>query len=209
MTTVPPITITGGPASASPRDVLDHGPDLDEDPRGRRRRRTLAVLAGTGLLAVLVGGSELLDRRDRAEQARAQEVRDRAAVQLALPSEWDGTARYDPATDRISYEVLLDVRNEGPRAVEVLAVGLPGVQLGSPVPLSAGSTRALSLQGLYSCAGRGAEPAPESLPFQVMTEAGQRSVELPLPAGLFDTDPLAAECQRQRAEGPPAPDAGA
>jgi hypothetical protein len=156
MTTVPPITITGGPASASSRDVLDHGPDLDEDPRGRGRRRTVAVLAGTGLLAVVLGGSELLDRRERAEQARAQEVRDRSAVQLVLPSEWDGTARYDEATDRIGYEVLLEIRNDGPRAVEVLAVGCRACSWAAP------SRSARGARGRCPC--RASTRAPAATP---------------------------------------------
>lgn len=195
----PTVTISGGPAPAASRDLLDSGPDHGSDPRRSRLRRTAALFAGAGLLLLTGLASDLHDRRADEAAARAQEQRDRSAVELVLLGDWTGSSSYDPATDRIRYEVRMTVRNDGPRSVQLLAVGLPGVQLGRPVELAAGRERGLALQGLYSCTGRrAAEPAPDSVPVQVRTDAGQRGVELPIPAGLFVADPLAEACRQAR-----------
>jgi len=201
MTAQPPrptVSVSGGPAPTVSRDLLDTGPDQDVDGRHASRRRIAAGLGGWALLVALGGTTELRDRRADAAAAQSLEQRERSAVDLVLLDDWSGSSSYDAGTDRISYQVRLKVRNDGPRTVQVLAIGLPGVQLGSAIALDAGSERVLLLQGLYSCTGRGPQPAPDSVPFQVRTDAGSRPVELPIPVGMFPTDPLAEACQQAR-----------
>jgi hypothetical protein len=166
------------------RDVLDAGPGHDASPGERRRRRIAAALVGGGLLVALGAGDELADRRAEATAA--------AAVDLLLLDDWSGTTSYERSTGELSYTVDLTVRNDGPRTVRLLGIGLPGVQLRAPVELAAGRGRLLSLEGSWACGVR--EPAPVSVPVEVGTDAGPRSVDLPIPPGMFDTHPLADAC---------------
>ena len=197
----PSVTISGGPATAAAPDVLDAGDEQGAGsgrPRGRGR---LTALVGLGLLAVLGAAGEVADRQAVAEAVRAQEHREREAVELQFLGDWSGTSSYEPATGQLSYHVDMTVRNEGPRAVELLAIGLPGVQLAAPIELDAGRERPLSLQGSYACSvgHQQPRPAPTTVPFEVRTDAGPRYVDLSIPSGMFDTDPLAEACHQARA----------
>lgn len=128
-----------------------------------------------------------------AVQDRALEQREQEAVDLLLLDDWSGTSSYERETGELSYRVQLSVRNDGPRSVQLLAIGLPGVQLGGPVELRAGRERPLSLEGTYVCGVR--EPAPVAVPLEVRTDAGTRYVDVAVPPGMFDTDPLADACE--------------
>jgi hypothetical protein len=85
--------------------------------------------------------------------------------------------------------------------VHVLAIGLPGVQLGAPIELDAGREGPLSLEGSSSCGAvdSATQAAPTIVPFEVRTDAGPRYVDLPIPPRMFDTDPLADACDQPRA----------
>ena len=149
------------------------------------------VLVGVGLVVALVGADAVHDR--------ALEQREQEAVELVLLDDWSGTSSYEPQTGELSYRVDLSVRNDGPRAVSLVTIGLPGVRLAAPVELHAGRDRGLSLEGTYLCGVR--EPAPVTVPLEVLTGAGTRYVDVPIPVGMFDTDPLADACDElQEAE---------
>jgi hypothetical protein len=197
----PPVTISGGAAGSAPHPV-DTGPDPERDRRARRRRRSAAVVVGAGLLAAL-GVAEVSDRRAAAEAARAEERRERGTIDLVLGSGWSTSADHQADTDRISYSITVKARNYGPRTVEVLAVDLPSVRLSGPVVLEAGSERDLTVVGGRSCADPQPPPAPDSLPLQVRTEAGPRSVDLRVRRTMFDL-PVADLCGRAGAAEPTA-----
>ena len=163
----------------------------------------MVAVVGAGLLATLGVVAEVRDRQADAAAVRAQEHHEQQAVDLLLSDDWSGTSSYEPATDQLSYRVELSVRNDGPRDVQLLAIGLPGVQLGAPIELDAGRERPLSLEGSWSCGANdsSSQAAPTTVPFEVRTDAGPRYVDLPIPPGMFDTDPLADACDRARAAG--------
>jgi hypothetical protein len=64
-----------------------------------------------------------------------------------------------------------------------------------------GRERPLALQGSCSCGAddSASQAAPTTVPFEVRTDAGPRYVDLPIPPGMFDTDPLADACDQARA----------
>jgi hypothetical protein len=197
----PTVTLTGGTASAERPDQLDSGLDETVDSTHRLRRRRIRTALACLLLLLAVGtGAEVAERRAAGDAAMAQEMRDRSAVDLALSNDWTGSSSYEPATDSLLYEVQMTVSNNGPRAVTVLSVGLPGAaELDSPVSLAAGAERRLTLDGVYSCADSFPQGPPDRVPFEVRTETGLALVDVSIPAGLFDNDPLVQACEQTRA----------
>jgi hypothetical protein len=194
----PLVTVSRGAAPVIVPEVLDGGPGPDQDLGQPRRRRWTAVLVGVGLLVALGAADEVGDR--------AREQREREAVELLLLDDWTGSSSYESETGRLRYRVDLTVRNDGPRTVQLMHIGLPGVRLEAPVELDAGRGRLLSLEGTYVCGVR--EPAPVTVPLAVRTDAGQRYVDVPIPSGLFDTDPLADACDRAEGVAAGEPTAG-
>lgn len=188
----PQVTISGGPAAAAPRDLLDTEPD--RAPRPVRRRRTPFVLVGLALLAAL-GIADLSERSAADEAARAEAQRRRDAVQILLSKQAPGSAEYDAQTDSVTFRALLRVRNGGVRTVQITAVDLPGVQLLAPATLDVGRERGLELRGQRSCRD---DLAPllalDRLPLQVRTTAGREQFDLRLDGTLLDGDAVRRAC---------------
>lgn len=168
------------------RDLLVAG---DDQPPGRRGRAVAAVLAVVVAVAVAVAVTEL--RQQRAEQ---EERRQQSVVDLAVAPEIDTGGVYDQQADRVVLELLLQVRNEGPRAVTALSGGVGGYGLARPVELPAGEARLLVLGRTVPCRTTPSpEPPTQTLELSVRTGAGvsPRRVELPLPEPVEDEARLA------------------
>ncbi len=162
------------PAAAPAGDVLDSGPPLV----GRR-----TAVVGTGLVlavALVAGALELRERRD----AEAEQRRLDAAVELVLLPTGASTSS---SPGRGSLQVQLEVRNDGPRAVEVAGAAWAGFALLRPVDLPAGGSRSIALLQEVDCGlGRpGLLAVDDDVQLQVRTASTTRTVALRLSAPLL------------------------
>jgi hypothetical protein len=187
----PPVTISGGPAAAAPRELVVPSPTPPE--RSARSRAPL-VLTGLALLAAL-GIAELSQRAAQTEAARAEADRARTAVVLELSGGTSQSTSYDAPADAVDFVVLLRIRNAGQGEVTVTAVDLPGVQLLAPATVGVGRERGLTLRGAQSCADDPAALAGlDSLPLEVRTSTGPQSVDLALGGPLLYGDAVQRTC---------------
>jgi len=173
------------PRARAPEPASPAGPSAPAPPAGRRRVLPAALLV-LGI-ALGAGGGELLDaQRERAAREAAGEVLDlRLMVDDGrLDLSFGGTQLTQPASG-VEVGRLLQVRNAGPRPVQVL-----GAELGSySAPAPAGTTAAgdgvvLDLSTRPVCAPGGppqVTPAGSVLRLRARIEAGERSVDLPVP----------------------------
>lgn len=154
-------------------------PDLlvsDGDERTRRRFWPMLTL----LAALVAAGLLLADVREDARVDRAQA----AAVDLGLVAFASEQREYDDGTGTIEVQLLLQLRNDGPRTVTVLRGGLGGYGLERDVELSPGELAPLALTRSVRCGEAVAEPAAAELSLTVGTDAGPRDVRLPVPFDL-------------------------
>ena len=159
----------------------------ERPPRPRVRRLWTAALLVVVLAAVAV--PVLREQRAEREERRLQSV-----VDLAVAPGLETGGVYDRQADRVVLELLLQVRNEGPRPVTVLSGGVGGYGLARPVELPAGEARLLVFGRTASCRTTPPpQPPAETLELSVRTGAGvaPRRVELPLPEPVPDEAPLA------------------
>jgi hypothetical protein len=169
----PPVTVhdpAGGPSA----DVLDSGPP-------RLSRRTTVVGAALVLVVALVAvGLQLRERRAAAAEARRLD----AAVELSLLPDVSASSSTYPGSGSLA--VQLEVRNDGPRAVEVAGAAWAGYALLRPVDVPSGGSRRIALQQEVDCGlGRPALLAvDDDVQLQVRTASTTRTVALPLPAPL-------------------------
>jgi hypothetical protein len=191
----PPVTISGGPASAGPPVLPEEEPA--RAPRARTRRGPL-VLVALAVLATL-GVADLRERAAADQAAAAEAERRRQAVDLVLSKDAEGSPAYEAATDSVTFRALLRVRNAGPRKVTITAVDLPGVLLLAPATLEVGRDRGLELRGRRSCAD---DLAPllalDSLPLEVRTERGPEQFDLELGMTLLSGDAVRRACGTTR-----------
>ena len=158
-----------------------HGADLlaahdDEPPR---RRRLLALL----LVPVLVAaGLLVVDAPDDARTERRQA----AVVDLALVAFASERRRYDEDSGAFELQLLLQLRNDGPRTVTVLRGGVGGYGLERDVELEPGEVSPLPLTRSVRCGSTTVDPPASSddLELTVGTDAGPRDVRLAVPFEL-------------------------
>lgn len=157
-------------SSAAEPDLLTSG---DESPP-RRHRPALLLVA-----ALVAAGLLVTDARDDA----ATERRQAAAVDLSLLAFATERRRYDEQTGAIEVQLLLQLRNEGPRTVTVLRGGVGGYALERDVELEPGELSPLPLTRSVRCGSTAADPgrASDDLELTVGTDAGPRDVRLPVP----------------------------
>jgi hypothetical protein len=188
-----PVASLHDPPGPHERDVLDGGPD---EPTGLSRRVLVAAVGVAALGGLAAGSSELQQRRG----AAAEERRAAAAVDLVLLPNTSGGSSYGP--DGGSLSVLLSVRNDGPREVEVAGASWAGFALVRPVQVPAGEQVSLPLRQVVDCST--GPPAPmaveDDVELQVRTASTVRTVALPPGAVVFD----AAETGRMCGYYPPA-----
>ena len=171
-----------GPPGA---DVLDGGP---AGPAWSRR--AVAALALVAVV-VLVAGALLQQER---RSAAAQERRAAGAVDLVLlPT--SGVSGWTE-TGGGSLEVQLQVRNDGPRQVEVAGASWTGFALVRPVQLPVGGERQVPVRLAVDCReGRpGLLSLDDDVELQVRTATSVRTVRLPLPDAPIDAGEADAIC---------------
>ena len=168
-----PFVTVHDPSGDRPQDVLDGGPS--GPPVSRRTIAAVVVLVAVG--GLLAGGLELRDRR----AAAAEERRLDAAVALAFLPETSAGSSSSPGQG--SLQVQLELRNDGPRPVEVAGAAWAGYALLRPVDIPAGESRAIALRQEVDCGpGRPALLAvDDDVQLQVRTASTTRTVAVPLP----------------------------
>lgn len=182
----PQVTVRDPSRPDRPADVLESGADEPLRPKALtpwRRRVLLAVLL---VGAAVVGAAEFGERRAAtAEQRRLDRVVDLAVERRG------GVSSYDPVTGSVRLDLLLRLRNDGPRGlvVEGATAGPLGL-VQSPVELGAGDSASLLLRREVSCSPT--TPPPPTplgvLALDLRTAGGPRQVELPLDAALVTDD---------------------
>ncbi len=172
------MTISAPARPGAEPDLLVGGEDAGLGPAGRRRLRILAAVAAGAVLGLMVTG----EVRER-QAADAEERRLAAALDLTVEpthavEQW---ARYDEAGQTAELDISVHVRNDGPRAVLLLAAALGPWALPDKVPVPAGEVGELVLQRSVSCtAAAPEEVAVSGLQVQARTDAGLRSTTLPV-----------------------------
>ena len=172
-------------------DAPPGGDVIDGGPAGPSwSRRSVAALALVAVVALAAGGLLQQERRS----AAAQERRAAGAVDLVLlpavgVSGWTETGGG-------SLEVQLQVRNDGPRQVEVAGASWTGFALVRPVQLPAGGERQLPVRLAVDCReGRpGLLSLDDDVELQVRTATTVRTVRLPLPEVPIDAGEADAIC---------------
>ncbi len=180
----PPVTVGDPARPGTEPDLLVGGEAEGLGPVGRRRLKALVAVVAVGGLALLVPDEVRERRAADAEQRRLAGVLDLAVEPSRGPEQ---RARYDEVRQTAELDVVVVVRNDGPRGVRVLRGTLGPYALPGDVHVPAGRTAALVLQRSVPCAA--ADPQPvrvSSLQLQARTGAGVRDavlrVDLDLPA---------------------------
>jgi hypothetical protein len=180
----PEVTVRDPAAPAPAPDLLSSG----DEPARPRRRRWLALPAA---VAVVAAGLAVTDARDDARSQRRQA----AAVDLALVAFASERRRYDADTGAFELQLLLQLRNDGPRPVTVLRGGVGGYALERDVALQPGELSPLPLTRSVRCGSAAADAArgSDDLELTVGTDAGPRDVRLSVPFEVPD-DAAARAC---------------
>lgn len=154
------------------------GEDEGLGPVGRRRLKVLAAVAVIGGLALLVSGEVRERRAADAEQRRLAGVLDLAVEPSRALEQW---ARYDEVRETAELDVVVVVRNDGPRGIRVLEGTLGPYALPGDVHVAPGQVAELVLQRSVPCAAADPQPVSvSSLQLQARTGAGVRDAVLPV-----------------------------
>lgn len=140
---------TPASASAAGPDVLASGDDRPPERPGRSLR---ALVGGAVLVLALVVGVAASVQQERVEDARAARAAADAEVLRLSLGDGRGMPRYGP---RPRGGLHLQVRNDGPTPVRLVAAGLsPGqwrLELDAPALLAPGATTVLPLSRNGDC----------------------------------------------------------
>ena len=160
-------------------DVLVAGPD---EPRRRWSRGAVTAVAAVAVLAA--GAAAAVELRD--------ERRLGSVVALSLSPEVSASGAYDRQGGRVVLELLLQVRNDGPRPVTILRGGVADYGLAREVEVAAGERALLPLGRTVDCSPPPPIPSPAgTLELSVRPgQAGPRQVALPLPSPFTDEQAL-------------------
>lgn len=178
----PPVTIAVPARPAAGPDLLVAGEDDGLGPVGQRRLQALATVAAVGGLALLVSGEVRERQAADAEQRRLAGVLDLAVEPSRALGQW---ARYDQVRETAELDVVVVVRNDGPRGVRVLEGTLGPYALPGDVHVASGQAAELVLQRSVPCATADPQPVSvRSLQLRARTGAGVRDAVLPVDLDL-------------------------
>ena len=181
----PLVSLDANTAANRAPDVLHGGTDREPRlaPAARRRLRHGAVFAAV-LVAAGAAGVEVQERR----AAAAEERRLGSVLELAALDDVSVRSSYDTLKREADVELVVHVRNDGPRAVRVLAAQLGEYRWASQEQLPPHASVALLLTGTVHCTAL--PPPPQGRLDQLLVEAqtatGVQTQTLTLPVELAD-----------------------